>query len=121
MYLIKATVPNNYYSVLKLNFNILILVLLLIKATINLLKLFIHLLFYLYKSSIYFLFHLCKLFIYLLLYFYKSFIYLFKLFVYFIKLRSNKLILVEKFLLYSLIINVKYLIKNYKTLINIFK
>ena len=95
----KTTVLSNYYNVLKLNFNISDLVLLFIKTTIDLLKPSIHLLFHLYKSSIHF----------------------FKLFVYFTKLRNNKFTLIKKFLSHSLIVSVKCLTKNHKTLINIFK
>jgi hypothetical protein len=94
MHSTEAAIPSDCCSVLNLSFNIPDLALLLIEATIDLLKPSIHLC----ESSIHLLLQLCKSSIHLLF-------HQFKLLVYSTKLRSNKLTLVKKFLPHSLVVS----------------
>lgn len=78
----ETTVSGDCYSVFKVNFNIPNLALYLIKAKVDFPEPFIHLFFYLFKSSI-------------------------RLFLHFAELRRNKLTSTEKLLLQSLVVGVK--------------
>ena len=103
MHSTEAAVSGDCCSILKLDFNIPNLVLLLVKATVDRLKPFLHL----FKPSIHLLLDLLEAFIHLLLHF--------------AKLRCNKPTLTKKFFSHSLVVGIQRPAQDRKTPIDIFE